>query len=238
MITPNRPKETAKAVDPALPKFEVNNTRNHPALVSFMTIRRCIGWIGMLLPFALLTGALLLGCEQMQPSISAYYYTRVGVLFTGSLCAVGLFLVTYKGFGKWDDAATNIAGALAFAVALFPTGGVPGNPCNIYAVGYPTYISVIHYASAGLFFATLSFISYFLFTQSDGNVTENKRRRNMIYRTCAVLMVIFAGMIPLLRWDPLQETVAPYNPTFWLECGALVSFGVSWLVKGEVILKG
>ena len=51
-------------------------------------------------------------------------------------------------------------------------------------------------------------------------------------------MAVFAGLIPLLRWDVLQQITAPYNPTFWLECGALISFGVSWLVKGEVVLKG
>ena len=28
-----------------------------------------------------------------------------------------------------------------------------------------------------------------------------------------------------------------YRPIFWLEWGALLSFGTSWLIKGELVLK-
>jgi len=28
-----------------------------------------------------------------------------------------------------------------------------------------------------------------------------------------------------------------YNPLFWLETLAILAFGVSWIVKGEAILK-
>lgn len=72
------------------------------------------------------------GC--IQTSVSAYYYTPVRAIFVGSLCAVGLSLIVYKGRTVAEDAALNGAGMLAPVVAVAPTidvGGcysVPPNP--------------------------------------------------------------------------------------------------------------
>lgn len=59
-----------------------------------------------------------------QTSISAYYYTPVRAIFVGTLIAVGLALIVYKGRGTWEDTCLNFAGMLAPAVAVVPTTDV------------------------------------------------------------------------------------------------------------------
>jgi hypothetical protein len=59
-----------------------------------------------------------------QTSISAYYYTPVRAIFVGSLLAVALALIAYKGKGAWEDLILNLAGMLAPVVAVAPTTDV------------------------------------------------------------------------------------------------------------------
>lgn len=33
---------------------------------------------------------------HIESSISAYYYTKVGNVFTGALCVIGIFLLAYR----------------------------------------------------------------------------------------------------------------------------------------------
>lgn len=215
----------------------LQNTHEKPEVISFLTIRHSVGTLGVCLPFVLLAGNLLMGCSQIQPSISHYYYTAAGSIFVGALCAVGLFLISYKGFGALDDFATNIAGAFAFGIAFFPTSGFEKSACSIF--NYPDTLlrTTIHYGCAALFFLTLAYISFFLFTRSNGVKTKQKIARNKIYRTSAILMIVFVILIPICANSILNQYLGNYNPTFWLESAALVSFGLSWLVKGEMLIK-
>lgn len=208
-----------------------------PEVVSFRFIRRAIGWLGMLLPAALLLCELAFNCQQWQPSISHYYYTVSGNLFVGLLCAVGLFLISYKGFSALDDRATNFAGFCAFGIALFPTNMWGDTECEVLTYADNVYRNIIHYACATFFFLTLAYISYFLFTRSKNGKTRRKEKRNMLYRACGLLMAICIILIPICANDWLLGTWFPDNLTFWLEWAALLSFGTSWLVKGEIILK-
>lgn len=101
------------------------NTENN--ILTFRRIRRAIGYLGIGLPVVLLILSLIPFFQtRVQASISHYYYTNLRELFTGVLCAVGLFLIRYKGtknpkFWKNDGLLTNIAGYMAFGVAFFPT---------------------------------------------------------------------------------------------------------------------
>jgi hypothetical protein len=42
-------------------------------------------------------------------------------VFVGILWAVGLFLISYKGYDSTDNWVTNLSGIFAIGVALFPT---------------------------------------------------------------------------------------------------------------------
>ena len=59
-----------------------------------------------------------------QTSISAYYYTPVRAIFVGTMIAVGLSLIVYKGRNTWEDVSLNFAGMFAPVVAVAPTTDV------------------------------------------------------------------------------------------------------------------
>ncbi|HEX4558760.1 MAG TPA: hypothetical protein VH166_06150 [Mycobacterium sp.] len=56
-----------------------------------------------------------------QGSISAYYYTSAHAVFIAALCSIGTQLIVYKGSTDTEDTLLNLAGILAFVVALVPT---------------------------------------------------------------------------------------------------------------------
>lgn len=61
--------------------------------------------------------------------------------------------------------------------------------------------------------------------------------RNKVYSVCGYLIVASiagAGISFAVRQYPFFDL---YRPVFWFESLAVVSFGVSWLTKGEAILK-
>ena len=61
-------------------------------------------------------------------SISAYYYTPARSVFVGSLCALGVSLIAYKGHSPEEDVLLNFSGLMAFVVAMVPT--VPDARCG------------------------------------------------------------------------------------------------------------
>lgn len=61
-------------------------------------------------------------------SISAYYYTPARTVFVGSLCAIGVVLIVYKGHSPEEDVLLNFSGFMAFVVAMVPT--VPDSLCG------------------------------------------------------------------------------------------------------------
>ena len=68
---------------------------------SYLALRKAVGWIGILLPFALMLGGFLIFKEEIiQESISHYYYTGMRDVFVGALCAVALFMFFYSGYNK------------------------------------------------------------------------------------------------------------------------------------------
>jgi hypothetical protein len=84
----------------------------------------------------------------------------------------------------------------------------------------------------------LAVIALFLFTRTDcpGGQSRQKRRRDLIYRTCGWVIVACLACVPVESFV-LGPAVAGYQPLFWLEAVAIVAFGVAWLVKGQAILK-
>ena len=108
----------------------MNNPTNFMLLENdiktFRRIRRAIGFLMISLPIVLVILSLIPFFKTpIQASISNYYYTNLREIFTGVLCAVGLFLIRYVGFNsspfwKNDNLLTNFAGYMAFGIAFFP----------------------------------------------------------------------------------------------------------------------
>lgn len=193
-------------------------------LVSYLTLRRVVGVLGVALPLVLaLWGFVLVGGIAIQPSISDYYGLRTRDALVGILFAVGWFLFTYRGYERKDDIAGNLACLFALGVALFPNSGAP-------------WERVVHFASATALFLALSYFALFLFTKSGGSPTPMKLARNRVYRTCGVIMLACIAAIGLYTALLQDTSLAALKPVFWLESAALWAFGVSWFVKGETIL--
>lgn len=208
-------------------------------LVHFLTIRKAVGIIGMILPLMLVLGVKFLSeCGTLQNSISDYYYTKMGHYMTGTLCAVSLFMFTYKGYEKKDLVAGKLAALFALGVAFMPvTNYLPLSACKVLVLEGTKTVNAFHFTSAALLFFTFAYFSLFLFTKTSGNVTNRKRIRNTIYKICGVLIVLSILSILLYSLIPaLYNKFEEYKPIFWLETLALEAFGFSWLVKGEGLL--
>ena len=83
--------------------------------------------IGMIGAVVLLAASIAIERSKVdcfQTSISAYYYTPVRAIFVGTMIAVGLSLIVYKGRGTWEDTFLNFAGMFAPVVAVVPTTDV------------------------------------------------------------------------------------------------------------------
>jgi hypothetical protein len=196
---------------------------------AYQYLQQVVGIIAVLLPPVVALGNLAFGGE-MKGSISAYYYTRMGNVFVGALCALAVFFLSYNykplpGFGL-DHLLARFASAAAVGVALFPTASDAA-----HASGGEKMVAAIHLACACTLFVLLAFFSLFLFTKSDASrpMSDQKRRRNVVYRTCGVIMAV---AIVLVVVSNLVKPPASLHSLFWLETTAVVAFGVSWLVKG------
>ena len=212
--------------------------------LSYMALRKTIGILGILLPVILGVGSLIVApfhdSVQFESSISNYYYTFMGDIFVAILCSVALFLFCYEGPDKIDGRAGNVAGLFALCTALLPTTLKEDIcfPGRIIPYEYLKSIGTIHLVSAALFFITLSYFSLFLFTKKSKNPTPEKLKRNKVYRVCGYVMLAAIGLlIPYFAIASIKEMLDDYKFVFCMETIALWAFGVSWLTKGEFILK-
>src|SRR5262249_52726620 len=91
---------------------------------SYLITRTVVGLIGILLPFALMIGERYFnGSVHNRGSLSAYYHSPMQDIFVGSLCTIGVLLLTYMS-GQWrtvDFVFSSIAGVAVLGVALMPT---------------------------------------------------------------------------------------------------------------------
>jgi hypothetical protein len=217
---------------------DFRNSENE--IITFRRIRKAIGMLGMSLPILLVTLSLIpFFGTKIQASISNYYYTNLRELFTGILCAVGLFLIRYKGHAnnniwKNDSLLTNIAGCMAFGIALFPTN--PDSCADkIYSlIPYcNNFLGWLHYGFAAAFFIILSIISVNVFTigqKKNSDIPVSIVNENYIYKVCGYLIMAFVLMVPL--FDIIH--IFRYS-TLLFEALALFSFGISWLIKGRAL---
>lgn len=222
-------------------------------MIGYKWLRRLIGIVGLALPFVLIIVNAIVAPGPLPGSISAYYYSSDATrnILVGAMCAVGVFLSTYRGYDR-DYIPVRIAAIFSTGVAWFPT--LPADPDTFDKV-----IGILHGIFAGLMFLSLAYISIFLFTRTKpwnvktskvmnedktesivtmvspiAIMTPRKIQRNYIYRTCGIVMLVAMVLIPVLT----RVTAIDFlHPMYWLETVVIVAFGISWLVKGETILR-
>lgn len=224
------------------------NERKDAVALSYFASRRAVGWIALLLPFALAI-PVAIRLHVLESSISGYYYTGARTLFVGSLCAISMFMLSARGYDCRDEIAGMLSALFALGVAFFPTAPdgceelrKTSSACaSCFKELQQSCGSGVHYTFAALLFSTLAFFCLVLFkmTRPDGEMTPQKKQRNVVYTVCgwvivASMALIFTASkilhIQYLVWEGLQ-------PTLLFESTALIAFGTAWLVKGEFVLK-
>jgi hypothetical protein len=230
------------------------------SVIHLKSLRKAVGFIALGLPLVLVIGENVrdlfvtrtseAGKVLIEGSISGYYHTGMREALVGALCAIAVFLVSYKGYQKRDTIAAKVAGVAAFAIALFPTAeksreasdtGFRAPDSVTFFSGAdaadPAIIGKVHFISAAIFFLTLAVMSLFLFTISTKPaMTDEKRDRNKVYVACGITMVVCIVLITAGKFFLSAEWNNRTSFMFWLESIAVVAFGISWLTKAEVIL--
>lgn len=196
----------------------------NPSL-SYRNMRAIIGYVGLALPLVLLLAGTIDG--HLESSISAYYYTKVGDVFTGALCVIGVFLVAYR-LTSWaiDNVATTLAGVAALGVALFHAA-----PRN--ATLGQLRLADVHLTCAAALFVLLGAISLLIFPL-DMSDDEKLRQRWRVpcYRGLGALIWLSVVLMPTL--NALARSF--YNDShlfFVLETICVTAFAVSFILKGH-----
>jgi hypothetical protein len=227
-------------------------TERNELIVSYMLLRKIVGWIGALLPVVLLVGNTSFFGAPRPDSMSGYYYTHMRDIFVGALCALGVFLVAYDGYDEVDRWITNVAGLSMVGVAVCPTRPPVAHfsAAQQVAGGFHVFFAAIAFLALGLMalrFAKsqrtpggqnrmdrlrhgLGFAK-----PSDSELPPRKKLRNVVYRACGIMILACVGLAALSNLLP-PPVKSHWPVLFVLEALAVFAFGISWFVKGQTLL--
>jgi hypothetical protein len=192
----------------------------NPAL-SYRNMRAITGYVGLTLPVVLLLTGLVDG--HIESSLSTYYYTKVGNVFTGALCVIGIFLLAYR-LTAWaiDNVATTLAGISALGVAFFHAA--PEN-----ATTTQLELADVHLTCATALFILLGGISLLIFPR---DISPGQRWRAHWYMALGALIWLSIILMPVLN----SLAGSFYNDDhifFVLETVCVMAFAVSFILKGH-----
>ena len=204
-----------------------------PELISYRALRFFVGGLGVVLPLVLIGGGYFAGDDFLK-TLSTYYHSESPILrniFVGTLSAVGVFLICYKGHERkpeefWgDNWVANVAGLFALGIAIFPTAREDCTPSSCAEKVF----NGVHDASTLIFLIASTVMVLYLFrkTETDKEPSGGKKKRNRMYMTCGVVMgagtlavVILSG----IKWKPDYVLLT-------LESVVILAFGAAWFVK-------
>lgn len=235
---------------------------NPNLVLSYHRMRMLVGILGVSLPFALLIGNCIINnfdllnnnllfsvnCPSLyypdgnlKDSISDYYYTTVGELFIGTLCAVAFFMFSYRGYEKktgefWpsDSFMTNLAGICALGVAVFPTSEKICLTDNLRSFTSSTIIGWVHYGFATMFFVSLAIISLINFRRTNSLALFGKMPSHNFYKYCGIGILVSITIVAVYSLSPLHNSLKQIPIVFIFETTSLLFFGASWIKKGMI----
>lgn len=201
----------------------------------YLNIRNACGILGMILPWLALFSAGIVA-DKPSPSwwysISATYYQTPALPMV--LTAASLVLMIYHGYSTLDMVITILAGCFGILVVFFPCSvGWIESTAKVGFFQVPMKASaIVHNISACVFFLLLAFNCLFLFTKYDleKGMTDQKKKRNILYIVCGVGMCVSLVIIP----------IGQMFAGWWVMIGeilALQFFGIAWLCKGGMFLR-
>lgn len=211
---------------------------------SFLVMRLIIGFLGVLLPFALvfIDRWAFHGSPFPRGSMSIYYYSGMREVFTVSIGTIGFFLFAYKITEQnLDNTLSFVAGLAGMLIPLCPTARPSATskppppkltPLQNLLTEHGTQI--VHLVASAVFITLLGLIAITF------GIREGQRKvRNddphfsptfwRWYHWSCALLILAAGI-----W--IVCTLVVFSGPYWsLLVGEGVSaaaFGASWLAKG------
>lgn len=214
-------------------------TSREDMVLSYHRVRTALGVVGLLLPVVLIVLSLLAE-GKIHTSFSDFFHSLMRDVYVGGLCAIGVFLVSYRGYrrasGEWlsDDLIATVAGISAFLVAFFPNQHPGGEVETVaqLAVGMQ-FSPVLHYVAALTFFLCLSLFCYVKFPKT----AKPGRRRIYIWSGhmiwVAGLSIIATSYFKQNGTPAQSDFVVRNNLIFWAEAMGVWVFAIAWLTKGK-----
>lgn len=198
--------------------------------------RRILALMGFLLPvLAPLMGFIAYdknGAEFWH-SISATFYATSNIFMIGVLAIFAFFLFTYKGYDIGDNATCTFSACMAIGILVFP--------CKTSAAGettglldLPTIVSHgVHCVVAMLLFGSFALMIGLRFTKHDKALvlTEKKKQRDRIYKSCALIilaamaMQVLTSLLDVGWFTIINETIM------------LWAFSFAWAVKAGMFKR-
>lgn len=206
--------------------------------LNYLLLRKLIGTVGIVLPL----GCVLIVEGKLLDSISHYYYSDAGVLFTGTLLILAAFLICNVGYKrdgeKISDWTINIIAGICIAiVAVVPTSyqeKLEPTPIINKEGSWQTYL---HFGAAVSFFLLMSLMFLFKFTLTkrgeDGKRVKAegaKKTENFWYRLTGGIMLLVLAVAGIVIFTSIPE---PRTFVFWIEVSLLIPFSIGWFVKGR-----
>lgn len=236
-------------------------------IISYHAIRKLIGILGLSLPFlcwgvnAIINGLDLMNDPRfiddaqslpysaggsLKSSISHFYYTAAGPIFTGILVAVSIFLFCYRGYplqrdkDYWywltDNRLATFAAICALGIVALPTSSAQPITDNIHIYVTSRRAGVIHLAFAALFFLAMGILCIINFRRHPDKPKALKTdREGKLYLVCGwgmltglAVLGVYAFLLTGVKW-------LPYYFIYLTETVMLIFFAIAWLVKGRTI---
>ena len=207
---------------------------------TYKMLRIGIAVLAFAFPLLLWLGGCLLADLPLAGSMSEYYHASSsihpgegapgqGVMrneFVGILFAIGAILFIYQGYTRFEDWALNLAGILAWGIALFPMTWSTGPGDSSFS---------LHGTCAISFFVCIAYVC--ICRASDtlklihDDVLRQRYHRTYIY--LGIAMVAF----PALAFFLISRLPAHKSAIFFVELAGIYVFGTYWVVKSHEVSK-
>jgi hypothetical protein len=168
--------------------------------------------------------------------LSQYYYSQTRNYLVASCAVLGVFLLSYyyppRGGNRLDSYLSSAAGIASLGIAFIPTTNeLSPNPPTSERV-----MAVVHSICGAALFTLMAVFALFIFTKTHAIAmpTCQKIRRNRVYRSCGVVLLVTLILMLLSEFRPSPD---PWHTLMWLEWIALWTFGLAWAVKGGLVRR-
>ncbi len=240
-------------------------TELHEYLISYKALRRLIGVLGLLLPFLcwgfnaivnhlnLLSNPFFVNESQtlaytagadLKSSVSLFYYTAAGPLFTGVLVTLAIFLFCYNGYPQnkaedrfaWltDKRLAAFAACCSLAIVFIPAGSHQPITDNIYIFVSSKPIGMLHLLAATLFFLSMATMSIVNFRRLPGKRLL-KDTEGKLYVICGVGIIICLPILAIHFFVVENDNWLGGKFVFVMEVIMLTFFSTAWLLKGKSV---